>query len=67
MTIAELRAILVGLPDDMLVVTYDEGYPQGDSSAEVGRAKITPNKYSPREIVVEPSADEADPMALWIF
>jgi hypothetical protein len=35
MTVAELRKALEGVPDDMLVVTYDEGCLNKEASAKV--------------------------------
>lgn len=37
MTAAELRKALEGVPDDMLVVSYDEGYLTKDVSAHIQR------------------------------
>lgn len=37
MTVAELRKALEGVPDDMLVVTYEEGYLTDEVTASVQR------------------------------
>lgn len=44
MTVGELKAILAGVRDDMEVLSYDQGYPSTDVSAEVLRFAPLPGE-----------------------